>query len=294
MFFQYLKIWLMAFRPKTLMAAISPVVVGTVLAYVHGIHHFPSAGWALFGALMIQIGTNLANDYFDFKKGADNEDRLGPTRVTQAGLVSPLGMKVAMVLVFGLAALAAVMLVMRAGWPIVIIGVVSIISGIFYTAGKKSLAYLGLGDIFVLIFFGPVATAGTYYVQSLELNMAAIVAGLGPGFISVAILAVNNLRDVDTDVRVKKKTLAVRFGKVFAMGEYLVAIIAGCLAPVMIFAITREQVFSLLAVLTLFWAVPSIITVFRYQDPRQLNKVLASTGQLLAVYTILFSVGCLL
>lgn len=293
MFLKHLQIWLMAFRPKTLMAAISPVIIGTVLAYAHGIHHFPTAAWALFGALMIQIGTNLANDYFDFKKGAD-QNRVGPTRVTQAGLVSPFGMKMAMLLVFGLACVAAVVLFMRAGWPIIVIGVVSILSGIFYTAGKKSIGYLGFGDLFVFVFFGPVATAGTYFVQSLELNMAAITAGLGPGFISVAILAVNNLRDVDTDVLVNKKTLAVRFGKVFVMAEYLIAVIAGCLSPIVIFAITREHILSLIAVTSIFWAVPSIVTIFRYQHAQQLNAVLAWTGQLLAVYTVLFTMGYLI
>lgn len=293
-FFQLIKYWFMAARPKTLMAAISPVAIGTVMAYVHGIYHFPSAGWALAGAILIQIGTNLANDYFDFKKGADNDERLGPTRVTQAGLLSPNSVLIGMCLVFTAALACAFMLYLRVGWPIIVLGFASILCGIFYTAGKKSIGYLGLGDLFVLIFFGPVAVAGTYYVQSYEWNAASLLAGLGPGFISVAILAVNNLRDVDTDVRVGKKTLAVRFGKCFAQLEYVVAIIAGCLTPVLVHYITSENSKSLLAVLALFWAIPGISKVFCYKDPRELNFVLAFTSQILFVYTILFVVGFLL
>src|SRR3989338_1631546 len=200
-----INIWLMAIRPKTLPAAVAPVMIGTAMALGDGVHHFPTALVALCGAILIQIGTNLANDYFDFKKGADTAGRTGPLRVTQAGLVTPKGMIVAMILVFALAAAVCVWMIGRACWPMAVIGVAAILSGILYTAGPWPLGYLGLGEIFVIIFFGVVAVAGTYYAQSLEMNWAIIFAGLAPGFFSAAILAVNNLRDMETDRQSGKK-----------------------------------------------------------------------------------------
>ncbi|MBI4308915.1 MAG: 1,4-dihydroxy-2-naphthoate octaprenyltransferase, partial [Candidatus Omnitrophica bacterium] len=182
--------WLLAIRPKTLPAAIAPVAIGTAMAFGDGVAHWPSAFAALFAALMIQIATNLINDYCDFKKGADTKDRLGPVRVTQAGLIKPKIVLFAAVAAFLLSALACAYLIGRAGWVILFIGIASILSGIFYTAGPRPLGYLGLGEVFVFIFFGPVAVGGIYFVQSLDLNWAVIMAGLGPGFLSTAILAV--------------------------------------------------------------------------------------------------------
>ena len=215
----------------------------------------PSALMALSAALCIQIGTNLANDYFDFKKGADTADRQGPIRVTQAGLITPHIVLWAALFFFALAALASVYLIHRAGMCILIIAVASIISGIFYTAGPRPLGYLGLGDLFVLIFFGPVAVGGTYFTQALEINWAVIVAGLAPGFLSMAVLAVNNLRDIDTDRRAGKLTLAVRFGRSFAMSEYLFCIIAACLIPFAVFLITDDHQGIAVASLIGFFAI---------------------------------------
>jgi 1,4-dihydroxy-2-naphthoate octaprenyltransferase len=286
--------WILAIRPKTLPAAIAPVLIGTAMALGDGLFHGPSALMALSAALCIQIGTNLANDYFDFKKGADTADRKGPIRVTQAGLIKPQVVLGASIVFFVLAALSSVYLIHRAGISILIIAVVSIISGIFYTAGPRPLGYLGLGDIFVLIFFGPVAVAGTYYVQALEINGAVIVAGLAPGFLSMAILAVNNLRDIDTDRRAGKLTLAVRFGRSFAMSEYLFCIMAATLVPYAVFLITDDHKGIAIASLAGFCAIPCVKAAFTHLDGTGLNRVLADTGRLLLIYSILFSLGWVL
>jgi len=286
--------WILAIRPKTLPAAIAPVAIGTAMAYGDGLFHAPSALMALSAALCIQIGTNLANDYFDFKKGADTADRKGPTRVTQAGLIKPQAVLAAAVIFFVLAALSSIYLVHRAGPCILIIAAASIISGIFYTAGPKPLGYLGLGDIFVLIFFGPVAVGGTYYCQALEINWAVVIAGLGPGFLSMAILAVNNLRDIDTDRRAGKLTLAVRFGRGFAMSEYLFCVIAATLTPFAVYLITDDHEGIGAASLIGFCAIPCVKAAFTHLDGAGLNRVLGQTGLLLLVYSAVFSMGWLL
>lgn len=292
--YSQLQIWLMAARPKTLWASISPVMIGTAMAFTDGAMHLPSAFAALLGAILIQIGTNLANDYFDYKKGTDQTGRVGPTRVTQAGLVQPPMMKSAMIIVFSLAILVCIYLIKRGGWPIAIIGVLSIISGIFYTAGPYPLGYLGLGEIFVFVFFGPVAVGGTYYVQTLDINPLPIIAGLAPGFLSVAVLVVNNIRDLDSDQKSNKKTLAVRFGRSFAMSEYFLSIVAAAIVPVILCVLTQDYKYSLLASLSVAFALPSIKTVFTKSDGPSLNHALAYTGKLLFLYGILFSVGWIL
>lgn len=286
--------WLLAFRPKTLPAAVAPVLIGTAMAYGHGLQNYAVAIVAAFAALTIQIGTNLANDYFDYKKGADTHERVGPTRVTQAGLIAPSDVRNAMIIVFTLSGLACLVLMVHAGWFLAVIGVLSILSGIFYTAGPRPLGYMGLGEVFVLIFFGPVAVAGTYYVQALEINLAVLISGLAPGFLSVAILAVNNLRDRETDRRVKKNTLAVRFGKEFAVYEYMVSVVIAGLVPVAVFALTGEQPWSLLASVILFPALSVFKTVLTKQDGPSLNAALASTGEILLVYSVIYSIGWLI
>ena len=286
--------WILAIRPKTLPAAIAPVAIGTAMAFGDGLFHWPSALMALSAALCIQIGTNLSNDYFDFKKGADTADRKGPTRVTQAGLIKPQAVLAAAILFFLLAALSSVYLIHRAGFCILIIAVASIISGIFYTAGPKPLGYMGLGDLFVLIFFGPVAVGGTYFTQALEINWAVIVAGLAPGFLSTAVLAVNNLRDIDTDRRAGKLTLAVRFGRGFAMSEYLFCIIAAALTPFAVYLITDDHQGIAIASLTGFCAIPCVKAAFTHLDGVGLNHVLGLTGRLLLIYSALFSLGWVL
>jgi 1,4-dihydroxy-2-naphthoate octaprenyltransferase len=289
------KIWLMAVRPKTLWASIAPVFVATAMAFGDGVQHFPTAFICLLAALAIQIGTNIANDYYDFKKGTDTAERIGPTRVTQAGLIQPVMMIFAFSLCFTLAALLSIGLITRGGWPIAMIGVLAILSGIFYTAGPRPLGYLGLGDVFVLIFFGPVAVAGTYYVQSLEMNAAVLLAGLGPGLISVAILAVNNLRDIASDAKTGKHTLAVRFGRSFTICEYLFSIIGASLVPVLIYSLIQDHIGILACTVLMFIAIPTLTTVAtRSQDGPALNHALAATGRLLMIYSIMFVAGWIL
>ena len=285
-----IKIWLLAARPKTLWAAIAPVIIGTAMAYESGGFNLLSAIAALVGGVMIQIGTNFANDYFDFKKGADEHDRLGPTRMTQAGLVSPNAMRLAMIIAFKIALLAGMYLVYRGGVPIVVIGLLSILFGVLYTAGRYALGYVGLADLFVLLFFGPVAVGGTYYVQTLQISWPVIVAGFAPGLFSVAILTVNNLRDIEGDKNVGKKTLPVRFGAGFARIEYLLSVVVACIIPAVIILLYDAPVYSVITVVVILAAIPSFRLVFNSRGI-VLNDVLASTGKLLLLYAVIFSIG---
>lgn len=261
------------------------------MAYSDSLLHWPSALAALFAAMFIQIGTNFANDYFDYRKGADAADRIGPTRATQAGMIEPETMQNAFIVVFGVAMLLGLYLVSRGGWVIVLIGSVSIFLGVVYTATRYALAYTGLADLFVLIFFGPVAVGGTYYVQALTITPIVLIAGLSPGLISTALLTVNNLRDIQQDKAAGRKTLAVRFGAMFAKMEYLLAIVFACLIPVILHYLTRSNFYVVFATLTFFLAIPAIRTVFFYQDAKVLNAVLANTGKLLLIFSLAFSIG---
>lgn len=286
--------WIAASRLRTLPASLAPVLIGTVIAWRDGLAHPVAALAALLGAAMIQIGANFANDYFDFVKGADTAHRIGPQRMVQAGLVRPRTMLRAALLAFGLAALVGLYLATRGGWPIVAVGVVSILSGVLYTGGPAPLGYKGLGDVFVLAFFGPVAVAGTYYVQALGLDWRPVAAGLGPGLIAMAILVVNNLRDIDTDAAAGKRTLAVRFGVAFSRWQYTLAVLVGCLSP-LVFLLSGDAGPAIAApLMTLIAAAPVARTVWRRRDGPALNRALADTGKLLMLYAALFCLGWLL
>ncbi len=287
-------VWLQAARPRTLAASVAPVMIGTVMAAADGAAHGPAAAVALVAALLIQIGTNLANDYFDYVKGADTAARTGPRRMVQSGLVTPLAMRRAALLVFAIALVVGSYLVWRGGWPILVVGLVSILSGVLYTGGPHPLGYRGLGEVFVLVFFGPVAVGGTYYVQALTLDPWVLVAGLGPGLVSVAILTVNNLRDIHTDAVAGKRTLAVRFGPAFARWEYAGALAAASLLPLVFLATGEAGVAMVLTTLVMAAAVPSLRTVFTSRDAAALNRSLGATGGLLMLHALLFSVGWLL
>lgn len=288
------QVWLLASRPKTLWAAISPVIIGGALAVDANHLHLLSWIAAAVGALLIQIGTNLANDLFDYEKATDTEERLGPMRVTQAGLVTPQQMRVATALAFGLALLVGIYLVYRGGRPIVAIGLLSILFGILYTAGPYPLGYNGLGDIFVLIFFGPIAVGGTYYVMALDINLTVVLAGIPPGLLAIAILVVNNLRDIDSDRKGGKRTLAVRFGLTFTRVQYLAMLILSLLFAPLYYLVTGTHLYALLALLAAVPAVDPIRKVFTSRDGEVLNNVLAATGKVLFIYAITFSVGWLL
>lgn len=284
------QIWLLAARPKTLPAAAAPVIVGTAVAISEGVFRFGPALAALLGALLIQIGTNLANDVFDFKKGADTTDRLGPLRVTQAGLLSPNQVMLGMGLTFGLAAVIGLYLIMVGGWPILVIGLLSIAAGVAYTGGPFPLGYHGLGDLFVFIFFGLVAVCGTYYVQSGTVSPAAYWAAVPVGLVATAILVVNNLRDIETDQRAGKKTLAVRFGRKGAQAEYLLLLGLAYLTPLLMGLAAVASLWVLLTWLSIPLIGPLARLVIQEMG-RPLNQALAGTARLELIYSILLSLG---
>jgi len=286
-------IWLEAARPKTLWAAISPVILGIAIAASYDVLHIPSALLALTGAILIQIGTNFHNDVADFEKGADREDRLGPRRLVAAGLISRRAMRLATVAVFMLAIASGVYLMIRGGLPIVIIGFSSILFGLAYTGGRYSLAYLGIADLFVLVFFGPIAVAGTFYVQALYWPSTAWLAGLSPGLLCVCILLVNNIRDVEQDIESGKKTLIVRFGRSFGEALYLVFVIVGCVLPVFLWEARLAPVWVLLSILALPLCLQSWkrLRSIPVEDGAKLNPVLGETARNLLIHSLLFSLG---
>ncbi|NLG71775.1 MAG: 1,4-dihydroxy-2-naphthoate polyprenyltransferase [Chloroflexi bacterium] len=288
-----LQTWILAARPKTLPAAVSPVIVGSAAAFVDNAFRPGPALAAFFGALLLQIGANLANDVFDFHKGADTKDRLGPLRVTQAGLLSPREVLLGMWVTFGLAALLGVYLVLAAGWLVVAIGVASILSAIAYTGGPYPLGYHGLGDLFVFIFFGPVAVIGTYFVQAREVSLLSVLASIPMGLLITAILVVNNLRDIHTDRASGKRTLAVRLGVEGTRREYLLCLSTAYLIPVGMAAAGLTTFWVVLAWLSLPLAVRLVRMIWRVSG-RPLNEALAGTGQLTLLYSLLFSLGLVL
>lgn len=283
-------IWLDAARMRTLPAAIAPVLIGTALALRDDTAHAGAALAALGGALAIQIGTNFANDYSDFQRGTDHAPTLGRRRLLPSGLVTAREMRNATVAAFGVAVVFGLFLVLRGGWPVVVIGVASILAGLLYTGGPAPYGYRGLGDLFVLIFFGPVAVAGTYYVQALAFSPAAVLMGFAPGMIAVAILAVNNLRDIDSDAASGKRTLAVMIGPRATRVEYMGALVIGCLGvPAAAVAFGMAGPGVLISAAALVAAAPVIASVARARDPETLNKALVGTGRVLALHALLFS-----
>lgn len=288
-----LRVWIDAARPRTLAAAFVPVLVGTALAAAHNRFALAPALAALLGALAIQIGTNLANDYFDARKGADTH-RVGPRRVTAAGLVTHGQMKRAMVAAFGFATACGVYLAWAGGWPIVVVGTLSVLSGIAYTGGPFPLGYNGLGDIFVFVFFGLVAVAGTYYVQARALDPAALWAAVPIGLISVAILAINNLRDADSDARCGKGTLVVRLGRTFGRFEYATCLVTPAVLVAVAAATGRLPSGAALSAAASPLTIPLIRTAFTATDPPALIRALGDTARYLVIFGTLLSVGLLL
>ena len=209
----HLRLWLLAARPRTLPAAIAPVLVGTALAGSEGTFRVLPFVAALVGSVFIQIGTNLSNDYSDARRGADTEDRLGPVRVTAGGLMPPRRVLVGTYVAFGVAVAAGLYLAAVSGWQLLVVGAASILAGVLYTGGPRPYGYEGLGELFVFLFFGVVAVAGSYFVQTEELRWEAVALGVPVGLLAAAILVVNNVRDIDTDRRADKRTLAVKLGQ---------------------------------------------------------------------------------
>lgn len=283
------RVWLMATRPATLTAALSPVMVGTAVAMRAPVMRWGAAVAAMLGAFMIQIGTNLANDVFDHEKGADNADRLGPLRVTNAGLMTPREVRRAMVFSFALAAVCGVYLTAVAGWPVVAIGVASIASGVAYTGGPYPLGYNGLGDVFVFVFFGVVAVCGTVFVEVGTVPWLALAAAVPVGAIATAVLVVNNVRDRETDVRAGKRTLVVRWGRTFGLAEYVGLLGAAYVVPVLLAALGMGW-WVLLPLATAPLAAVLVRKVATLEG-RALNPVLGQTAMLLLVFSTLFALG---
>jgi 1,4-dihydroxy-2-naphthoate octaprenyltransferase len=281
----------MAARPATLAAAISPVLVGTAMAAFHDALAPLPALAALVGALLIQIATNFANDYFDARRGVDSAERLGPTRVVQAGILMPEAVLRATLIVLGLALAVGVYLVSVGGLPILLIGLASLVCALAYTGGPFPLAELGLGDLFVFVFFGLAAVGGTYYVQTGTLAGDVLLAGAGVGALSTAILVVNNLRDVETDARAGRRTLAVRLGPSGAKAEFLALVIAAALVPPIGIWLAGWPTWTFLALVGLAPALMTIETVLRYVDPRELNPALRAVARGVSWYGGLLAVG---
>jgi len=286
----WLRTWLLAARPKTLTAAVVPVVVGTGLALGQGMAVLWPALAALAGAMLIQIGTNLTNDYYDFRKGADTHERVGPTRVTQSGLIAPQTVLAAGAGCFALATLVGVSLVARGGWPFVVIGLASVLAGWAYTGGPYPLGYHGLGDLFVMVFFGLVAVPGTFYAQALRLVPAVWPAAVAVGATGTMILVVNNLRDLETDARAGKHTLVVRFGRGFGRGEYLALLVLALAMPVTMVALGWARWPVLLALVATPLAWPPLSRVLRMTGAA-LNPALGATARFQAAFGLLLAVG---
>jgi 1,4-dihydroxy-2-naphthoate octaprenyltransferase len=288
------RIWLTAARLRTLPAAIAPVLVGTALAATD--HHLRVLAFlaALIGALFIQVGTNLSNDYSDARRGADTEDRLGPVRVTAGGLVPPRQVLIATYVSFGVAVLAGIYLVAIAGWQLLLVGGASILAGVLYTGGPRPYGYEGLGEVFVFLFFGLVAVTGSYFVQVEHLPWEAFALAVPVGLLATSILVVNNVRDLETDRRAGKRTLAVKLGRprtramfsVFVYGAYLLAPLTWIFGP--------YDAWLLLPWLSLPLAAGVVRAVRNHVDGPTLNQTLANTGRLQLVFCLLLGAGLLL
>lgn len=282
--------WVLAARPRTLAAGVVPVAVGSALALHDGLFAPLPALAALIGALFIQIGTNLANDHFDFRRGADTSERLGPARATQQGWLEPRAVLTGAFLCFAAAMAIGLYLVAVAGPWLIAIGLASVLAGYAYTGGPWPLGYHGLGELFVFVFFGLVAVGGTYFVQAHSLSPIALVAAGPVGALGVALLAVNNLRDARTDAKAGKRTLVVRFGARFGRAEYLAAIALGVVVPIALWASGAASAWVLLPFASLPLALAPIRTVIR-DSGAVLNAALAQTARFQLVFGLLFALG---
>jgi len=282
--------WILAARPATLTAAFAPVVVGTACAWRVGAFRWDAALAALLGAFLIQIATNFANDMFDFQKGADTHERLGPTRAAQAGLLTVRQLQRGIVVGFALALVAGLYLTYVAGPVVLVIGIASIAAGLAYTGGPFPLAYNGLGDLFVMAFFGFVAVCGTAFVQAQLVPDLAWAASVPIGALASAILTVNNVRDVEEDARAGKRTLVVRLGRDGGVREYAALLSLAYLTPLLIWACGWTSAWVILPLLSIPWAARLFRSLVRDRGV-VLNRTLGGTAKLLSVYGVLFAIG---
>ena len=279
-----MRIWIEGCRPKTLIASISPVFIGSVIS--HRLGKFDVLiflGSCLF-AMTVQVGTNFANDYIDFLKGTDTSERKGPRRLTQSGLVSPEKMRKVTFALFGISAMIGLYLMSMGGWQIGVLALLAIALGYLYTGGPYPLSYLGLGDIFVFIFFGPVAVAGVTYLQTGSVSPVAILAGFPPGLLSTAILAMNNLRDQKEDQKAGKKTLPVRFGQRFGKWEFALCMICAAILPLF-------QTSYLPTLGTALLGIPLTFKVFKAKEAEEFASLFPQVGRVQIIYTTLFCIG---
>lgn len=288
------RVWFLASRPPTLPAAVVPVLVGTAVGVSESSFRPAVFLVALLASLLIQIGTNFANDLSDFHKGADTEERLGPTRVTQSGLITPGELKRGIAVVFGLALLAGIYLAFVGGWPIVVIGLTSILFGYLYTGGPWPLGYHGLGDLFVFIYFGVIAVVGSAYLQTGHVTLLAALASLPVGLLVTNILVINNLRDVNTDREAGKHTLAVILGPTSARLQYALFSMAAYILIPIVWHFGGASPFVFVTWLTLPLSARLVSPVFLGLSGRPLNKVLKLTGQLHLLFGIVLAIGLLL
>ncbi|MEN6481157.1 MAG: 1,4-dihydroxy-2-naphthoate polyprenyltransferase [Anaerolineaceae bacterium] len=285
--------WKLAVRPKTLPVAAAPVIFASALAYNEGFFRLGPALAALLGALLLQIGANLANDVYDFQKGTDTSDRLGPLRVTQAELLTPTQVKTGMWVTFALASLCGAYLISQSGWLILVIGILSIISAILYTAGPFPIGYHGLGELFVFLFFGLAAVMGTYYAQAGFISLSSLLFSVPIGLMASSVLVVNNLRDIETDKKAQKMTLAVRFGEKWARQEYILLITVSYLIVFLLGMSDLISAWVMLSWLSLPLAYQSFKMVLELRG-RAMNQLLAQTGQLELIFALLLSLGLVL
>ena len=285
--------WLHASRPKTLLAAVVPVMVGSALAIAKDSFTLIYSLVALLCSILIQIGTNFTNDLYDHLKGADKELRKGPLRVLSSGLISQTEMRNAIIFVFGLAFLLGLYLVYSVGIVVLIIGVISILAGIAYTAGPYPLAYHGLGDVFVFIFFGIVGTAGTYYLHLHEFDLISLLISIPVGALITNILVVNNYRDIEEDREAQKITLAVKFGRTFTKIQFLISIVVSYLILLILFLAFNFSLWIFLPVLSLPLAFIQVKMLFSFEGSK-LNKTLEISAKYAALFGMLFSIGIFL
>jgi 1,4-dihydroxy-2-naphthoate polyprenyltransferase len=279
------RIWWETIRPKTLIAGASPVILGCALAFHDGSFQPAAAAVTLFCALMLQIGANFANDYFDFINGADTADRIGPRRALPNGLISKRQLVHGMAVVFSAALMSGAYLTVIGGRIIFFIGITSMVMAVFYTAGPVKLAYIGLGEAAAFLFFGPVAVTGTYYLQTGMVSREALLVSISPGLFALALLTVNNYRDREEDRRAGKRTLVVRYGAVFARTLYTATLISGFLVPCLL--VFSERIGAAVCFIPLLaGASIPVLRKLRKQPPgRWLNKVLGATGLFEALVT---------
>lgn len=289
-----MKVWLLAFRPKTLTAALVPIIVATALMWsLHKIVFLWVSVFALLSAMAIQVATNLFNDAIDFKKGADKEDRIGPVRVTQSGLINERRVFFVANLFLLIALLLGVPLVLRGGLPILVVGIVSLFLAYGYTGGPYPLAYKGLGDLFVLLFFGLIATGGVYYLQSLTMDLPSLISGLQVGLLAAVLIAINNTRDLEQDARVNKKTLQVRLGLNGA--RLLIGFYAGLPFLLNFYWLSINKFWAFLLPLLLLPLALSLVTrVFKTSPSAKYNQFLAQSALLHLGFGLLLSLGLIL